>query len=285
MPLDRFLHAAAGHSVKVNKLTDFEFRVWAQYLLSADDFGVMRLSAAQFQADNDALAMASPKKIEKALAVIIGIDLLEPFAHQGKMFVFQPDWQKYQKVEYPRTTTMPKLPPAQLAACDMPTQYLFSVHPGGKRAPRVPKELPENSPNTQEEVDALARAHGRESATANGEGLKAQGQRPTAAEVLPMRRRGLGVLISSPIHHANHGRCNDRGVCMPQTLYVEILGRFSGDVTRFDEFYNRVLSDMPDDYVPGGSVFTFWQTKLAQYYPDMTPTKVNAREAAMKADW
>lgn len=90
---------------------------------------------------------------------------------------------------------------------------------------------------------------------------------------------------SSPLAHSGHGRCNDRGVCLPQSLYGEILGRFANDVTRFDEFYNAVLSSMPDDYVPSGSVFKFWHDMLARMYPDLTPTKPSPRAAAMEAEW
>ncbi len=96
----------------------------------------------------------------------------------------------------------------------------------------------------------------------------------------------MGALASSQADHIGHGRCNDRGVCLPKGFYAELLGRFGNDVPRFDAFYQRVLDDMPDDYVPVGSVFTFWQTKLAQYFPDLTPTKSRLTVALEKAsEW
>jgi uncharacterized protein YdaU (DUF1376 family) len=105
------------------------------------------------------------------------------------------------------------------------------------------------------------------------------------ASVLPMRSpRSMGALGTSPAQHIGHGRCNDRGVCMPTALYTEILGRFANDVSRFDAFYDGILAQMPDDFVPAGSVFRFWHDMLERAHPNLTP-KVNARQAALEADF
>lgn len=106
------------------------------------------------------------------------------------------------------------------------------------------------------------------------------------ASVVPIRTpRSMGALGSSPAQHIGHARCNDRGVCLPQSLYAELLGRFANDVSRFDAFYNAVLGQMPDDYVPSGSVFRFWHLMLERLYPDLTASKPNARAAAMAEDF
>jgi hypothetical protein len=42
MPQDRLRSPRGGHGRRTTSLSDFEFRVWDQYQLSADDFGVMR---------------------------------------------------------------------------------------------------------------------------------------------------------------------------------------------------------------------------------------------------
>lgn len=191
MPVDRFLHPRAGHSAKVTSLSDFEYRVWTQYILSADDFGVMRASATKLQSDNKRLETAPRKQVQAALERCIGLGLVRAFEHQGERFVFQHDWQTWQGVEYPRATIEPR--PPDLEACDDATRALFDKHPGGagkrrgqppngsgggggtfaERSPNVPRMVPEGSPSN-------ARACPRETANANGKRLSANGQRLTA---------------------------------------------------------------------------------------------------------
>lgn len=128
MPDDRFIHRRLGHSEKVSQLSDFEFRVWIQYLLSADDFGVMRHGGANLQADNDALAAVAPRKVQKAIEEVIKARLLRTFDHQGRVYCYQPDWQDWQKVDYPRATLHPAPPFDGLSE---KTRELFAKHPGG----------------------------------------------------------------------------------------------------------------------------------------------------------
>lgn len=106
-------------------LTDLEFRVWTQFLLSADDAGVMRQSALTIQADNDALAKRPMKMVEKALLALVTIGLLISFEHQGRKYVCDPRWQDFQKVRWPKTVH--PLPPAEvLAQCSEDTRDLFA---------------------------------------------------------------------------------------------------------------------------------------------------------------
>lgn len=161
-------------------LTDLEFRVWTQYLLSADDFGVMRCSAVTLQADNDHLANRKPKQLDRCLESLVKSGLVKDFTHQKRRYVFQHDWQKWQKVEYPRGTTNPQPTPDALGLCDAVTRELFGKHPGGQRrikpkdAPsdseRAPQTHPEHVPKDLEQ-SATTRARARETATANGQRL------------------------------------------------------------------------------------------------------------------
>src|SRR3990167_1136032 len=118
MPADRFLHPRAGRSHKVTMLTDLEYRVWTQYLLSADDFGVMHATSVALQNDNLHLASRPAKVIARCLETLVATALVLRFMHQGQPFVFQPDWQKWQKVEYPRSTINPCPADDALALCD-----------------------------------------------------------------------------------------------------------------------------------------------------------------------
>lgn len=154
MPDDRFLHRRASHSAKVNTLTDLEYRVWTQYLLSADDFGVMRYSAIAIQSDNDALEARPAKAITAALQALVAVNLIGQFTHQQRPYLYQHDWQDWQKVTYPRKTIEPQPP---VALCSRNTQWLLSHWPGGKpvsswKAPehfasKVVTDLPEDLEN------------------------------------------------------------------------------------------------------------------------------------------
>lgn len=191
MPDDRFLHPKAGHSEKVRSLCDFDYRVWTQYLLSADDFGVMRAKASTLMDDNEAIEARAPKVVERALQHLIDKGLVVPFTHQGLRYVCQRDWQKWQKVEYPRVTNNPKPPDDLLSDFDQSTRSLFDKHPGGngkKRSsatqgssdgsPNVPQIDSEESPPTRAGAPAKR-------LTANGSGLQAIGSEESARETGP----------------------------------------------------------------------------------------------------
>lgn len=175
MPADRFIHPRAGHSNKVTLLTDLEYRVWTQYLLSADDFGVMRAVPLAFQNDNDHLANRPAKLLQRCIDALVKAGLLRTFAHQGKPFIYQHDWQKWQKVEFPRVTNHPA--PEDLSLCDESTRALFAKHPGGQRKDRRRSEDVPNVSQASAEGDPPTRAGTRETATANGSG---SGERPAA---------------------------------------------------------------------------------------------------------
>lgn len=128
MPDDRFFHKRLGHSEKVNSLTDFEYIVWHAYILSADDFGVMRFTSAALCADHDRLDAKPAKLIQKALERVRDVGLIQTFQHQGRPYCYQHDWQEWQRVDYPRRTINP---PAPMEGLTEKTRELFAKHPGG----------------------------------------------------------------------------------------------------------------------------------------------------------
>ena len=187
MPADRMIHPRLGHSAKVAGLTDFEYRVWNQYLLSADDFGVMRATAVKLQADNDALAERPARTIAKALERLIAVGLLAAFEHQGRAYVCQLDWQAWQKVTYPRATNEPKPPADLIATMDAETQKLLTKHPGGN-IERFQKRLENVSETSDKDFNQRA-----ERLTANASGLRqtAHGERLKAEAVLERAERAV----------------------------------------------------------------------------------------------
>jgi hypothetical protein len=177
------------------RLSDFEYRVWTQYILSADDFGVMRAAATKLQSDNGYLDDKPRPRVQAALDRVITIGLLKTFEHQGVRYVFQHDWQKWQKVEWPRATNEPKPPQDALDQCDELTVELFAKHPGGQRRLRggsgsggdvqastpvhAPVHIPSGSGDVQD-AHAVRVPTTRAGARAERLRLTANGQRPTA---------------------------------------------------------------------------------------------------------
>lgn len=188
MPDDRFIHRRAGHGERSNILSDLEHRVWIQMMLSADDFGILRASAVTLQADNDNLANRPARMIERCISAVVKTGLFLTFDHQRRTYAYQPDWQTWQKVAYPRTTNNPKPTPEALAQCDEPTQKLFAAYPGGAGRKRKERsgDGSENVPETVSDGSPLMRAGGRaKRLTANGERLMANGSEGGLGETGP----------------------------------------------------------------------------------------------------
>jgi hypothetical protein len=174
VPQDRLRSPRAGHGRKTTSLTHLEYRVWDQFQLSADDFGVMRYSHLPIQNDNEALAQCDSHEIIGALERLVSVGLAVRFEHQDRAFICDPTWQTFQHVEYPRVTLMPKPSPEAFGACDDLTQKLFVKHPGGlpKRSPKDSQSPPEDSPTTRARV-ARETANANANANANGKRLAA----------------------------------------------------------------------------------------------------------------
>lgn len=128
MPEDRLFHPRMGHSFKVSALNDFEFRVWLQYILCADDFGVMPMSPAIIRGANLALAAHPDESIRTALTTLVAAALVTKFTHQQYDYLCDPSWQDFQKIAYPRRTYYPSPPPGTLAMFSIKTRRLFKKH-------------------------------------------------------------------------------------------------------------------------------------------------------------
>lgn len=170
MPDDRMFHKRLGHSEKVTSLSDLEFRVWTQYVLSADDFGVMWYSPLVLQAENTSLSRKPSRVVQGGLATIVRIGLARLFDHQGKSYVYQHDWQDFQHVRYPKRTVHPRVPDPELLGCTRPTQWLVTAWPGGDRNRKLSGWEPE--------ADWVSPCHGAATVPEhdeNGSALRARG--------------------------------------------------------------------------------------------------------------
>lgn len=125
MPEDRLIHRRCLQSDRVANLTDFEFRVWMTYELAADDYGVMRFSAAALRSANDALEHKPTKILLVAFQRLVSVGLIRTFEHQGKAYVYQHDWQYWQHVTRPRHSLFPLPPLDFIEGCEESTRLLF----------------------------------------------------------------------------------------------------------------------------------------------------------------
>jgi hypothetical protein len=169
MPDDRLLHPRQGRSVKVSRLSDFEYRVWVQYLLSADDFGVLPASPSIFRGANLALAKHPERDVETAISTIVESDLVLGFEHQGESFVCDPHWQDFQKIRYPRRSIYPVPSVDAVRRFSGETAALFLKHR---------RDFSEELRKCFEIAKTMKRAVHR--LTANGKRLTANGKRLTA---------------------------------------------------------------------------------------------------------
>ena len=173
MPVDRLLHPRIGDSEKIATLTDLEFRVWIAYLLAADDFGVLPMLAAKIQAIDRTLSNRKRLRVDRALATLVDVGLVEQFDHQGQMFIFSKSWQTHQRIRHPRRTYFPKPPDSLCQICDSVTQELLAQHTGPNGTSTYEESSGKITPN-----GGLARARTPE--TANGKRLTANGKRQEA---------------------------------------------------------------------------------------------------------
>ncbi len=265
MPDDRFIHRRLGHSERVNTLTDFEFRVWTQYLLSSDDFGVMRFSAATLQADCDALTGKNAKAVQRAVERLAIVGLVRTFVHQNRTYCYQHDWQDWQKVEYPRATLHP-IPP--LDGMTDATRKLFGKFPGGwgrgksNGSPNVPQTLVEHLEN-------VPQTFGEASGTITPEPL-AVSHEPLAVSrgpvLHPARRHGLQTLHRTG--HHTHAFCSER-ICVPDFLHDKFrraLGGHGSDAG-LRQFYEETVNGIPDSQPIDSDPLKFWPPFVAARWP------------------
>ncbi len=236
MPADRLLHARLGHSAKVSSLSDLEYRVWTTYVLGADDFGVMRADAVAFQAAHDALSRRPARAIGTCIERLVRVGLVAAFEHQRARYLYQADWQDFQRVRYPLRTMHP-LPPS--AAVSAKTRHLWSVHPGGVKVPALPKssrttpeQFPNNSGNSLEMVPEYSRNSPelvpQDSRTRSGSFPSRARSHETANGLWPMAKGEGGAGEEGPRRQAKaslRGRDGGARSTEPREAYDAVIER------------------------------------------------------------
>lgn len=128
MPTYRLIEKSAGTGERITQLNHLGFRVWMQYQLSADDFGVCPAEAVKLQGENLALQREPVKRVQEQIDQLVTIGLCGTFTDGSRRYLFQFDWQDYQKIKHPSKTPLPPIPNEMLEKCSPATQALFRDH-------------------------------------------------------------------------------------------------------------------------------------------------------------
>jgi hypothetical protein len=278
----RILHRKAAGSEKVSNLSDLEYRVWTQYLLSADDFGVMPAQAIVLQADNRALRKKPSKTVQKALETLITVGLIRVFLHQGERYVWQHDWQDWQGLRHARNTVMPA--PSDLSGATPRTREFFEKHTG---------IFPESFGNPPEELrpHAGARAEAHETLPLTPTPPQTPTQTPRA-EIRPASAREAAKAHGKPIidgqsqrRHGQHARCYEaRGLCITPWIWEEICAKWGGDPGPVRDAEVRQWADAKIAAAGTGRIGespdAWWRKQMAADFAVATPMGKGARTTA-----
>ncbi len=130
MPSYRLLHTNCRTGRKTKALSDVEYLTWLAYLLSADDFGVCPASPVKLQGDDPRLRGKATRLVAKSIQALLDSDLVRQFEDGTEAYLYQPDWQEWQRIKYPSDTSYPPVPATLLARCQEKTvAHFVERHP------------------------------------------------------------------------------------------------------------------------------------------------------------
>jgi len=249
-----FRNAATGE--RTSSLSHLGFRVWIQYQLSADDFGVCAALAAKLQGDNPSLADESARVIQAEIEHLVTLHLCGVFEDGRRRYLYQTDWQDWQRLKHASSTTLPPIPAELLEKCSPKTRALFQeFHP----------KIREVFPPRARACDAPANADAPADASLGGAG----GAVVRAVEVVrPALMRAPRVSPGSPAEwdrlHSKHAMRGELcgWVCLPQTLFDEFVGKAGGGgAVAVREWALGVRESYAGRVVAEGDVFKFWRNE------------------------
>lgn len=109
-----------------------------------------------------------------------------------------------------------------------------------------------------------------------------------AVSVCAERQKSGRPLVGSPLEHRSHGWCNQRGLCLPASLYAELLGRLGGPEREKDLIaWLGATIDALDATVPGETVWVFWRSRFEVWQGSTAPQKgrKSAKQPTYDSDW
>jgi len=245
----RLIHKEASTGARSSGLDDLMFRVWVQYMLSADDYGVCPAVPAKFQGDNPRLAKVSVKKLREAIGALVMSGLVRLFKDGENQYLYQHDWQDWQKLKHFTATTYPVPPAGDLAQCSDETREIFS-----QRLEKIKRGFPPHA--------GARDAHAHADASADA---------PASANASTPK-----PLISGPAHPGNWGKVHGPHVtgfcdfvCLPELVFSEFVMRVRSGGASDEDAKDQVMlwaksvraAWQGSGRIPGDNIFDFWRNE------------------------
>lgn len=253
----RLIHREASTGERSSSLSHLGFRVWVQYQLSADDYGICPAEAAKLQGDNPVLLDESTRRVQAEIENLIGVRLVGAFLDGKRRYLYQPDWQDWQRIEHPTQTPLPCIP-----------GELF-----GELSPKTQKLFAEKHPKRSQIFALHARArdaHANANASDLRDGVPEQPARPR-------RVQAPGALAGAlPRDHVNHGWCGAR-FCVTSKQFGELARRYgAGGEAAVTTWLGELEAGLGPEESPGGPVwvlqhFDAWLVQQGRMKPAPRP--------------
>jgi hypothetical protein len=303
----RLFHKRGSNGERTVALSDLEHRVWFQYVMSADDYGVMRASASVLMADNRRLEREPIRRLEKAMAGVVASTLVLTFTHQGTVHWWQPDWQDFQQVQYPKDTILPAPPVEALDLATPLTRELFSVHDlssqerkevlaAFRKSRKKGNERFKDSFQESSEISLASRARASREIqthtqiqTQTDPGSGSPEETPISTETSQPawghRRRGSPLVVNHPGCDVVTVAACARGFCVPKFClprWRQQLDPERLDVAGTDAHIRRVVAFGLDKLPPGGAIGgtkpeKFWGEVWEEFHAANAPKASGSR--------
>jgi hypothetical protein len=259
MPTFRLIHREASTGDRSSGLSHFGFRVWIQYQLSADDFGVCPAAAAKLQGDNEALLEEPTARVQREIEHLIEVGLVGEFLDGRRRYLYQADWQDWQRIDYPSQTSLPPVPEDLFGKLSAKTRKLFT-----EKHPKILQTFASHARGRGAHANADANANANADANADA----------TDGARRPRRARADG--------HADHVAEFCGWCCLPAAFIDERLPRAGEGVTRDGLLtWARAVRTLWAD-VPVGESWAFWKARWSEATASVEPS---AKERADFDQW